>query len=174
MAADGGRAVRDAGRCMTDDQTAEDERYMRMAIADAQLAAAEGNTAVAAVIVRGGAVLSVAHATQQTMKNPTHHAEVNAIGQACMSADSADLSGATLYCTLEPCPMCAWAIRVAGIRRVVIGARYADLGRTDMGDYTFEKFMAMMRQDIRMDDGVLTDECVAFRKAWMQRTGRIV
>lgn len=153
----------------------DDEHYMRLAIADALLAAAEGNTAVAAVIVRKGQVLGLAHATQQTGKNPSQHAEINAIGSACATLGSADLAGASLYCTLEPCPMCAWAIRVAGIKRVVIGARYADLNRTDMGDYTFERFMAMMNQpDIELVQGVLTAECTAFRKAWMERTGRVV
>jgi tRNA(adenine34) deaminase len=153
----------------------EDEHFMRLAISDALIAAAEGNTAVAAVIVREGQVLGLAHATQQTGKNPAQHAEINAIGSACSNLGSADLSGASLYCTLEPCPMCAWAIRVAGIKRVVIGARYADLNRTDMGDYTFERFMAMMKQpDIELVQGVLTAECIAFRKAWMERTGRVV
>jgi tRNA(adenine34) deaminase len=153
----------------------EDEYYMRLAIGDALVAAAEGNTAVAAVIVRAGKVLGLAHATQQTGKNPSQHAEINAIGTACASLESADLSGTSLYCTLEPCPMCAWAIRVAGIKRVVIGARYKDLNRTDMGDYTFERFMAMMnRPDIELVQGVLTAECIALRKAWMERTGRVV
>ena len=67
-----------------------------------------------------------------------------------------------------------WAIRVAGIRRVAIGARYADLGRTDMGDYTFERFMAMMKQDIELVQGVLSAECIEFRRDWMKRSGRIV
>jgi tRNA(adenine34) deaminase len=147
-------------------------RFMDIAIADAHVAAAEGNTAVAAVIVRDGVVLSVSHATQQTACNPCNHAETNAIGVACAQVGSTSLEGATLYCTLEPCPMCAWAIQLAGIRRVVIGARYSDLGRTDLGDYCFEAFMRMVRKQVELVTGIRHAECVAFRRDWMLRTGR--
>ena len=57
--------------------------------------------------------------------------------------------------------MCAWAISIAQIKRVVIGARYADLDRLDLGRYRFEDFMAYVGKEVELITGVKTEECVS-------------
>jgi tRNA(Arg) A34 adenosine deaminase TadA len=68
--------------------------------------------------------------------------------------------------------MCAWAIHCAGIRRVVLGARHADLRRTDLGGYTFERLMAMGALSIELVTGIRNSECVTLRLEWTRQSGR--
>lgn len=154
--------------------TLPDEHFMRLALAAAHEAARQGSTAVAAVIARGDEVLAVAGAAQSRTGNPTRHAELEAIDQACARVGREALVGATLYSTMEPCPMCAWAIHLTGITRVVLGARYHDVGRTDLHGYSVEALMRLSGGSLQVDSGVLLEDCVAFRRDWMARTGRIL
>ena len=119
------------------------DRYMQMVLDLCREADARGDCPVASVIVRDGAVIGQGSNRRATVGDPTSHAEVEAIRDAARKAGSPDLSGATLYSAMEPCPMCAWAIREAGIGRVVLGARHAGMRRVDYGDYSIEKLMAM-------------------------------
>lgn len=132
-----------------------------------------GNTPVAAVIVRDGEVIGRGVNEVTTRQDPMLHAETAAIGDACRRLGTSKLTGAVIYSTMEPCPMCAWAIRCAGIRQVVLGARLADLGRTDLRDYSIEALMQMTGQPVAVTNGVRRLECVAMRRDWMDRTGRI-
>jgi tRNA(adenine34) deaminase len=97
-------------------------QWMDVALAEAQRAAEAGEVPVGAVIVRDGAV--VAHAGNRTIRDqdPTAHAELLVIRDAAESVDDWRLSGCTLYVTLEPCAMCAGAIVLARVDRVVFGA----------------------------------------------------
>lgn len=104
------------------DFTPEDTAFMREALAEASRAAAMDEVPVGAVIVRGGQVIARAANTRETSRCATHHAEILAIEEACRALGGWRLSGATLYVTLEPCPMCAGAIANARIARVVFGA----------------------------------------------------
>ena len=70
--------------------------------------------------------------------------------------------------------MCAWAIHLAGIRTIVLGARHAALGRRDLGAFTVESLMQLTGQSLSVIPGVLEQECVAFRRAWSQRMGRVL
>ena len=79
-----------------------------------------------------------------------------------------DLNGATLYSTLEPCPMCLWLILEAKIGRVVLGARHAALKRTDTGDYSVETFLALTKRKLDVVTGVLEQQCVDLRLQWMR------
>jgi tRNA(Arg) A34 adenosine deaminase TadA len=102
--------------------TGEDERWMRAAIDAAREAARAGEVPVGAVVVRGSE--QVASASNRTVRDQdaTSHAEVLAIRDACAAAGSWRLSGCTLYVTLEPCAMCAGALVLARVDRVVFGA----------------------------------------------------
>lgn len=100
----------------------EDLDYMRMALAEAQAAAAAGEVPVGAIIVCNDRVIAAAHNQRETLRDPTAHAEMIAITQAAESLDAWRLEGCTLYVTLEPCPMCAGAIVQSRVPRVVYGA----------------------------------------------------
>lgn len=100
----------------------EDLDYMRMALAEAQAAAAAGEVPVGAIIVCNDRVIAAAHNQRETLRDPTAHAEMIAITQAAESLGAWRLEGCTLYVTLEPCPMCAGAIVQSRVPRVVYGA----------------------------------------------------
>jgi tRNA(adenine34) deaminase len=95
---------------------------MRLALVEAEAAAAAGEAPVGAVIARAGQVLASARNERESLRDPTAHAEMIAITQAAAALNSWRLEECTLYVTLEPCPMCAGAIVQARIPRVVYGA----------------------------------------------------
>ncbi|WP_145084208.1 tRNA adenosine(34) deaminase TadA [Anatilimnocola aggregata] len=98
------------------------ERFMRMALAEAQQALEEEEVPVGAVIVQGSRVIASAHNQREQLKDPTAHAEMIAITQAAESLGDWRLEGCTLYVTLEPCIMCSGAILQARVPIVVYGA----------------------------------------------------
>jgi len=95
--------------------------FMRRAMAAAEEAAGRGEVPVGAVVVVGSEVLAVAHNERETANDPTAHAEVIALRRAAAALGSWRLTGADLYVTMEPCPMCAGALVNARIRRVYYG-----------------------------------------------------
>ena len=101
---------------------ADDEQWMREAIALAREASAHGDVPVGAVVVRDGRVLASAANRTLRDQDPTGHAELLAIREAARAKGDWRLSGCTLYVTLEPCAMCAGAIVLARLDRVVFGA----------------------------------------------------
>src|SRR5438046_2008884 len=100
----------------------DDERCMAAALAEANAAASHGDVPVGAIVVRDGAIL--ARASNRTVRDqdPTAHAELLAIRAAAQALGGWRLGGCTLYVTLEPCAMCAGAIVLARLDRVVFGA----------------------------------------------------
>src|SRR3990167_3732749 len=98
------------------------EPFMRLALQEAEAALAEDEVPIGAVIVREGRVIASAHNQREQLHDPTAHAEMIAITQAAQALGSWRLDGCTLYVTLEPCAMCAGAIVLARIPRVVYGA----------------------------------------------------
>ena len=137
--------------------------FMGLAIDQAQRGLAEGNSAIGSVIVRDGTVIGEGHNTVTTDIDPTAHAETVAIRDACRKLGTTDLAGATCYTTVEPCPMCCWMIVRSGIRRLVLGARYAGLQGADMGDYTVEGLVALTAKSLDVVTGIRVEECVAVR-----------
>ena len=95
---------------------------MRLALREAEVALEEGEVPVGAVIVKSGRIIGRGHNQRETLNDPTAHAEMIAITQAAASLESWRLLDADLYVTLEPCTMCAGAIVLARLRRVVFGA----------------------------------------------------
>jgi tRNA(adenine34) deaminase len=102
--------------------TADDERWMRRALDEARRAPAHGDVPVGCVVVRDGEVIAAARNERELRQDPTAHAEVLAIRDAAIGLGGWRLVGATLYVTLEPCPMCAGAILQARPERVVYAA----------------------------------------------------
>ena len=101
--------------------TERDEAFMREALKEAEKAEDEGEVPVGAVIVMDGRVVGRAHNQRETLKDPTAHAEMIALTQAAAWAGAWRLSGATMYVTMEPCLMCAGALVLARVDRLVYG-----------------------------------------------------
>ena len=107
------------------------EKFMKMALAEAQVAAEAGEVPVGAVVVKDGKVLSVTGNAKESTFCPTHHAEILAIEAASKALGAWRLSDCDLYVTLEPCLMCSGAILQARIKRVIYGARDPKGGAVD-------------------------------------------
>jgi tRNA(adenine34) deaminase len=99
----------------------DDERFMREAIREAELAAQGDEVPVGCVLVHDGRMLARAHNQREQSQDPTAHAEIIAIREAARALGSFRLIGVTAYVTLEPCPMCAGALVNARVSRVVYG-----------------------------------------------------
>ena len=105
-----------------------DIRMMQAALAAAPLGAAAGEVPVGAVLVRDGAILSVAHNSPIRLHDPTAHAEVLVLRDAARREGEYRLPGTTLYVTVEPCAMCVGALVHARVGRVVFGCREPKTG----------------------------------------------
>lgn len=95
---------------------------MQLAIVEARMAATHGDVPIGAVIVRDGELLAKAHNRREIDQDPTAHAEILALQQAARTLGSWRLDGCTLYVTLEPCTMCAGALVLGRVPRLVYGA----------------------------------------------------
>lgn len=136
-----------------------DRVFMREAIAEARKAAKAGEAPVGAVVVAGGEIIARAHNLKESLNDPTAHAEVLAVREAAIALGSWRLAGATLYATLEPCPMCAGAIVQARMGRLVYGAYDPKAGAAG----TLLDIPRDMRLNhwVSVTGGVLAPECAA-------------
>jgi tRNA(adenine34) deaminase len=99
-----------------------DDYFMRLAMREAQLALEHEDVPIGAVLVRDGEVVAAAHNERELRQDPTAHAEIVVLRQAARAAGSWRVLDAVMYVTLEPCAMCAGAIVLARVPRVVFGA----------------------------------------------------
>jgi tRNA(adenine34) deaminase len=99
----------------------DDERFMRLAIAEAERALGHDDVPIGAVVVRDGEVIGAGHNERELRQDPTAHAEAIALREASAAVGSWRVLDTTLYVTLEPCAMCAGAIVLARVPRVVYG-----------------------------------------------------
>jgi len=131
--------------------------YMRRALREAELALAEDEVPVGAVIVRDGEVIASARNGREQLRDPTAHAEMVAITQAAAALGSWRLDGCSLYVTLEPCPMCAGAILQARIPAVIFGALDPKAGAVQ----SLYKLLSDARLNHRCEivPGVMAAEC---------------
>ncbi|HYM49148.1 MAG TPA: tRNA adenosine(34) deaminase TadA [Candidatus Limnocylindrales bacterium] len=109
----------------------DDAHYMELALAQARLAAARDEVPVGAVLVRDGSVVAQAHNLMESMPDATAHAEMLVLREGARLSGSWRLEGMTLYVTLEPCPMCAGAMVLARIDRLVYAASDPKKGAVD-------------------------------------------
>ncbi len=123
---------------------------MARALELAREAAAAGEVPVGAVIVDAatGRVIAEGRNRTQEARDPTAHAELLAIRQACQAQGAARLENADLYVTLEPCPMCAAAISFARVRRLYFGAYDPKGGGVDHGPRIFDQSTCHHRPDV--------------------------
>jgi len=108
--------------------TEADLRHMRKCIELALRARASGDYPVGALVTRDGHVLGSGIESTHRLLDVAAHAEIEALRSACRGTGTLDLTGATIYTTVEPCYLCSFAIRQLGIARVVIGRLYPEAG----------------------------------------------
>ena len=94
---------------------------LSLALEEAEKAREKGEVPVGAVIVKDGEIIARAHNLRETLKDPTAHAEILAIREACNKLNNWRLNGCEMYVTLEPCPMCAGAILQSRLSKIYIG-----------------------------------------------------
>ncbi|HAT4080155.1 TPA: nucleoside deaminase [Clostridium perfringens] len=94
---------------------------LSLALEEAEKAREKGEVPVGAVIVKNGEIIARAHNLKETLKDPTAHAEILAIREACNKLNNWRLHGCEMYVTLEPCPMCAGAIFQSRLSKIYIG-----------------------------------------------------
>ncbi|MEY8351574.1 tRNA adenosine(34) deaminase TadA [Bacillus cereus] len=135
----------------------QDNYFMQLAIEEAKKAEEIQEVPIGAVIVLDGEVVSVAHNLRETEQRSIAHAELLAIDEACKNLGTWRLENATLYVTLEPCPMCAGGIVLSRVKRVVYGASDPKGGcaGTLMNLLTDERF----NHQCEVVSGVMEEEC---------------
>jgi len=143
-------------------------QHMEMALEEADLAAAEDEVPIGAVIVSlEKGVIGRAHNQREALNDPTAHAEMIAITQAANALQSWRLENCLLYVTLEPCPMCAGAIVLARLQTVVYGAADPKAGACDtLYQITSDGRLNHRAQIIR---GVMADRCAGVLSAFFAR-----
>jgi len=144
--------------------TKDDEHWMAAAILQANIAEREGDVPVGAVVVRDGKLIAEAGNSVVHLKDPTAHAEVLAIREATASVGDALLEGCTLYVTLEPCAMCAGAIVLSRVDRLVFGAWDPKAGM--VGSVSDIVRHPKLNHRAEVLGGVLADECGELLKAF--------
>jgi tRNA(adenine34) deaminase len=142
---------------MRDDRPAAYDAWMGAALEQAAAAEAAGDVPIGAVIVRDGRIIASAHNRRIVDADPTAHAEMLAIRAACEAMGDWRLTGCTLVVTLEPCCMCAGAIVLARMDRLVYGAADPKAGAVD----TLYRICTDERLNHRVEvvAGVRADEC---------------
>jgi tRNA(adenine34) deaminase len=133
-----------------------DERHMRLALELAERAAQHGDVPIGAVVARGAEVLGSAGNERELRRDPTAHAEVLALRQASERLGGWRLLETTIYVTLEPCPMCAGAITLARVPRLIYGAADPKGGAVGSVIDLFEAPVVNHRPEV--DGGLLAED----------------
>ncbi len=133
------------------------EKYMKEAINEAFKAFKKDEVPVGAVIVLNGKIIARGHNTREKTKDPTGHAEINALKKATKKLNSWRLENAILYVTIEPCAMCAGAISQARIKKIVYGAKDKKGGAIESNIELYKK--TGLNHYPEVESGVLAKEC---------------
>jgi tRNA(adenine34) deaminase len=144
-----------------------DEQFMHEALALARSGAQSGEVPVGAVVVVDGEIVGRGSNAPIARMDPTAHAEILALREAAARMGNYRLPTATLYCTLEPCVMCAGALVHARIRRVVFGARDLRFGGVR------SKFQIadseVLNHQVEVEEGVLAVDCVELLRTFFEQ-----
>lgn len=129
-----------------------EERFMREALREAGMAAAEDEIPIGAVVVCRGRVIARGHNMTERLHDPTAHAEMIALTAATEALGGKYLTDCTLFVTVEPCPMCAAALNWAQISRIVYGARDPKRGYSLFSP-------SLLHPKTEVTSGVLAEDC---------------
>jgi tRNA(adenine34) deaminase len=141
------------------DSMTHDEHWMRAALDEAALALEHGDVPIGAVAVRGGQIIGRGHNHREAERDPTAHAEMIAIRQASGAVGHWRLDDVTLYCTLEPCCMCAGAMVLARLPRLVYAALDPKAGCA--GSIADVLRHPRLNHRVDVDTGLMADEATA-------------
>ena len=144
---------------MTRGATAEDERFMGLALEEADRAATAGEVPVGAVVVLDGRVVARGHNAPVADRDPTAHAEIVALRAAARALGNYRLPDVTLYSTVEPCAMCCGALVHARVARLVYGAADPKAGAVRSLFRLLED--ARLNHHVAVTAGVRASECVS-------------
>jgi len=148
----------------------EDEKFMRLALAQAKKAGQAGEVPIGAVLVKNSTVLAEDHNRREELNDATAHAELLVLRHAGMSLGGWRLSGCTLYVTLEPCPMCAGAMVLARIDRMVFGAVDPKSGAAgSIYDLVRDR---RLNHCLVVTGGVLEEDCAGLLREFFQQRRR--
>lgn len=139
----------------------DDEKYMRLALAEARLALERNEVPIGSVVVSGGSIVGRGHNLVETLCDATAHAEMQAITAACETVGGKYLDDCTLYVTVEPCVMCAGAAAWSRVGRIVYGAPDPKRGYTKVGS-------KVLHPKTIVTKGVMEEECSALVSAFFE------
>lgn len=138
-------------------KASKDQKWMRIALSEAQQAQKQGEVPVGAVVVQNERILGRGHNRVEKLHDPTAHAEMLALSAAAESLGQPRLNQATIYVTIEPCPMCAGAIVLARLKRLVYGAKDPKTGACgSLYDMTRDP---RLNHQVEVLSGLLEAEC---------------
>jgi tRNA(Arg) A34 adenosine deaminase TadA len=147
-----------------------ERQFMEAAIAKAVEGIAAGQSPFGSVLVKHGVIVVATHNTVWRDVDPTAHAEVNCLRASARLIGSIGLEGCTLFSTCEPCPMCLAAIHWAKVDRVVFGAAIEDATAAGFSELPVPAatLAALGRSPVRVESGLLRDECAALFARWRE------
>lgn len=137
--------------------------YMQQAINEAQKAFEKGEVPVGAVVVCRGRVVARAHNMVETLNDPTAHSEMQAITAATNTLGGKYLDDCTLYVTLEPCPMCAAALYLSHIKKIVYGAGDPKRGYTTISE-------KLLHPKTEVEKGIMEQQCSQLLTSFFEKT----
>jgi tRNA(adenine34) deaminase len=141
-----------------------DEYFMRLALREAELASAHDDVPIGAVIVRDGEVIGAGHNERELRGDPTAHAEIIALREAARALHSWRVLDSVMYVTLEPCAMCAGAIVLARLPRVIYGANDPKAGAAGSVLDVLDEPRLNHRPQVA--GGLLAEECADLLRAF--------
>ena len=142
------------------------EQYMRKAVEQAKIAEENGDVPIGTVIVYRDQIIGKAYNQREQLKDPTAHAEIIALTQAAAYLQSWRLTGCTMYVTLEPCPMCAGALVLARIDRLVYGCDDPKAGACgSLYDIVRDE---RLNHRLEVTSGILAEECSKLLQEFFQ------
>jgi tRNA(adenine34) deaminase len=141
-----------------------DEYFMRLALREAARALEHDDVPIGAVIVKDGEVIGAGHNERELRSDPTAHAEMVALREAARALDSWRVLDSVMYVTLEPCAMCAGAIVLARVPRVVFGAADPKAGAT--GSVINVLDLAELNHRPQVQSGLLAEDCADLLRAF--------
>lgn len=154
--------------------TEQDKTFMREAIRLADESVKNGGGPFGAVIVKDGEIVAGCANSVTIDNDPTAHAEVNTIRQACRKLGTFDLSDCVIYTSCEPCPMCLGAIYWARIKRIYYGNTKKDAADIDFADDFIYRELELQKENRSVPlISLLRDEAIKTFKAWKQKEDRV-